>query len=266
MRDGLGSVFLIYFQNEMKTKFYNMAKYPAFTLAEVLAVLIISSMVLIAAIGVYDRVQNASAAITRRLDNYLKPAEVLQMIAQDLDNIVTEDKTVKITIPRSKIDNKFPVSQLKIEKTYTNLKDEKTLLEMIDWQTAYDFDTDSVILYRGHSGITVEDKLLDKNKEKVDRELYIPICSGVTYFDVQVLKNDELLDEWTSDSLPRVVVVTISFAEPYQDFDGEWKVPEDKLITRAMSIDKTRKVSFDISDINENGQTTQLIEEANVPK
>jgi hypothetical protein len=229
----------------MKKNFYKMfGANKAFTLAEVLAALVLSSMILIAALSVYNSAQRASAAITRKLENYFKPVEILQKIAEDIDDIAGDDKAVKILIPKKAIDNGFWVSQLKIQKSYYDAKDKQQVLETIDWQTAYDFDTDGLVLYRSRSGIGLEDKLLDQNRENWEKGLFIPICSGVTFFDVQVLSNDELQDYWTEDSLPKVIVITISFAQPYENLNGELEVPEEEKIIRAIAVDRTRKINI----------------------
>lgn len=232
----------------MKTKFGSCQKRTAFSLAEVLATLTIGAMVLIAVIGIYGRVERSAAAVTRRLDDSRLPREVLQRIAEDLDRIISsDDASTKITI-----DNKFeeglPTAKMTIRKTVHDSEDEELVFEEITWQTKYDYDTDAnnLVLYRSHSGIALEDKLLEDypRKEKWERELFVPVCTGVSFFRIQVPKGENLQDEWTSNSLPRGIVATISFAEPYKTLDGTMDVPNTEKITRSITIDRTRKIKF----------------------
>ncbi|HDZ69106.1 MAG TPA: hypothetical protein ENH43_01650 [Phycisphaerales bacterium] len=90
----------------------------------------------------------------------------------------------------------------------------------------------------------MEDKLLDEQKESWERELFVPICDGVTFFKIQVPKGEDFLDRWTSASLPKAVVVTISFTEPFKTLDGTLDVPDAEKITRTIAIDRTRKIRF----------------------
>jgi prepilin-type N-terminal cleavage/methylation domain-containing protein len=60
---------------------------PGFSLAEVLAALTISAMVLAAVVAIYSRAQNSAAAIVRKLDSTRLSTEVLQAITEDLDTI-----------------------------------------------------------------------------------------------------------------------------------------------------------------------------------
>ena len=42
-----------------------------------------------------------------------------------------------------------------------------------------------MVLYRRHNGIALEDKLLDEPKQAFERQLFIPVCGGVTFFSIQ---------------------------------------------------------------------------------
>ena len=73
-----------------------------YSLAEVLAALTIGSLVMVAVLGIYHRAEKSVAAVTHRLDGSRLPDEVLQRIAEDLDNVISSSSDAKITI-----DNKF---------------------------------------------------------------------------------------------------------------------------------------------------------------
>ncbi|MHC4571351.1 MAG: PulJ/GspJ family protein [Planctomycetota bacterium] len=216
-----------------------------FSLAEVLAALTIGAMVLVATLSIYNRAERSAAAITRKLDSYRLPCEVLQRISEDLDEVFAAGSDTKITI-ENKLDHLYPTSRLTILKTIYDSKNNKQTFERIVWQSSYDYDndTDSLVLYRGHSGIGVEDKLLDENKESWERELFVPVCTGVTFFKIQVPIGEDFQDKWTSSALPHGIVATISFAEPFKTLTGTLDVPDTEKITRTIAVDRTRKIKF----------------------
>ena len=133
-----------------------------------------------------------------------------------------------------------------ILKTYHDSKNNPQTFEEITWQTSYDYDSEAegLVLYRSHKGIAVEDKLLDEEKEDWETELFVPICEGVTFFKIQVPKGEEFLNSWTSASLPKGIVITISFTEPFKMLDGTLDVLDEEKIKRTIAIDRTRKIKF----------------------
>ena len=122
-------------------------------------------------------------------------------------------------------------------------------LALIVWQSGYDYASaaEGLVLYRSHSGIALEDKLLDEKKDDWERELFVPICTGVTFFRIQVPRGEDYVDTWPSGSPPPGIAVTISFAEPYKAVDGTLDVPDEEKITRTIAIDRTRKINFTIA-------------------
>lgn len=217
---------------------------PGFSLAEMLAAMTIGSMVLVAVLSIYDRTENAASAIRRRLDNSQVPSEVLQRIAEDLDRILAPDSDTKITV-KNKIEDGYSTAQLRIVKTIYDKQDKPQTFEEIIWQAGYDFDSDAngLVLFRGHSGMAVEDKLLEEQREDWERNYpLVPICEGVTYFKIQVLRGENLVDVWAASTMPPAIVVTISFAEPFEGENGAWDVFEEEKITRTIATDRTRKI------------------------
>jgi len=223
-----------------------------FSLAEVIAAMTIGAMVLVAVLGIYGRAEHASAAIIQRLDSSRFPCEVLQRIAEDLDRIISSSSDVKITI-ENKFENLFPTAKLTIIRTIKDSREREQTFEEIVWQSSYDFEsvTNGLILYRGHSGIVLEDKVLDKNKDDWERELLVPICSGVTFFKINAIRGKEPINRWNG-SPPHGIAVTISFAEPFKRVDGTLDVPDDEKITRTIAIDRTRKMKFAIGEQGSN--------------
>jgi len=205
--------------------------------------LTIGAMVLVAVLSIYSRAENSAAAITRKLDGSRLPSEVLQRIAEDLDSIVAPGADTKVTID-NKFENGFSTARLTVLKTIYDSKGKEQTFERIVWQTNHDNDANGLVLYRSHSGIALEDKLLDEHKEDWEKELFVPVCTGVTFFKIQVPKDKGFQNRWTSDSLPPGIVVTISFAEPFKTLAGTLDVPDEEKVTRNIAIDRTRKIKF----------------------
>ena len=229
----------------MKRAFSTSRVRPGFSLAEVIMALTIGAMVLVAVLGIYGRAERSAAAVTHKLNSPRLPSEVLQRIAEDLDGIISTGSDTKITI-ENKFDHGFPTARLTITRTFYNSRNQEQIFEKIIWQSNYDFESgiDGLVLYRSHSGIALEDKLLDKNKDDWERELFVPICGGVTFFRVRVPRGETFLDRWTSSSLPPGIEVAISSAEPFKTVSGTLDVPDEEKITRTIAIDRTRKIRF----------------------
>jgi len=229
-----------------------------FSLAEMLAAMTIGAMVLVAVLTIYNSAERSAAAVTGRLDVSRTPREILQRIAEDIDRIVSSGSGAQITI-QNKYDHLLPTARLTISRTYTDRADREQKFEEIIWQTSYDFESfgDGLVLYRSHSGIAGEDKLLDKKKEDWEKELFVPLCGGVTFFRINAIKGDKLQDKW-SGPLPAGIEVSISFAEPYKRVDGTLDVLDEEKIIRTIAVDKTRKIAFEIAapvDANDQEQT-----------
>jgi len=227
----------------MKKTFNTSVETRGFSLTEVLAALMIGAMVLVAVLGIYSQAGRSAAAITRKLDNLRLPSEVLQHIAEDLDRIIASGSDTKVVI-ENKLNNLYPTARLTILKNYFDKERKPQTFEEIIWQTSYDYDTDSLALYRSHSGLGLEDKLLDERRQDWEKGYpFVPICTGITYFKIQVLRGENLSDRW-SGSPPQGIVVTISFAEPFKTVAGDLDVPDEEKITRTIAVDRTRKISF----------------------
>jgi len=219
-----------------------------FSLAEVLAALTIGAMVLVAILGIYGRAERSAAAVIRKLDSSRLPSEVVQRIAEDLDRAISVGSGTKVTI-ENKFDNGFPTARMTILKTFHDSRNREQTFEEIIWQSGYDFEGDSgsLVLYRSYDGIALEDKLLDEQRESWEKGYsFVPICTGVTFFRIQVPRGEKVLDGWTADLLPDGITVTISFAEPFKTVRGTLDVPDEAKIMRTIAVDRTRKIRFEI--------------------
>ena len=232
---------------EIKKIFGTSKSRTGFSLAELITSLTIGAMVLVAVLVVYNRAERTAAAVSRKLDSSQLPSEVMQRIAEDLDGIITTGEDTKILI-ENKFDNGFPTARLTITKTFFDNKNQEQVFENIVWQTSHDIESnfEGLVLYRSHGGIALEDKLLDNSKSGWERELFVPICAGVTFFRIQVPWGETYLDRWTSTSLPPGIEITLSFGEPFKTVSGYLDVSDEDKIIRTIAIDRTRKLKFSV--------------------
>jgi len=227
-----------------------------FSLAEVLAVLIIGSMVIVAVLGVYNRTQRGIAAVSKRLDSVALPREVLQLIAEDIDGIVADDENTRITIENKSESHGFVTARMEILKEIYGKNNQLEVYERIIWQGNYDGALGSLVIYRSRGGLAPEDKLLDEKKEQWERELFVPVCQGVTFFSIQVPGPENFINKWTNKKMPVSVVATISFAEPFKTAGGTWEIPEEKKISRTIAVNRIRDIKFTyVSPLAEEDET-----------
>jgi len=232
----------------MKKSFGIIRNLEGFSLAEMLAALTIAAMVLLSVLGIYSRAERSAAAVTRKLDSSQLPSEVLQRITEDLDRIIASGSDTQIAI-ENKSEKGFPTARLTIRKNIYNSSNQQQTFEEIVWQTSFDYDTgtNGLVLYRSHSGLALEDKLLDEKRQDWEKAYsFVPICTGVTFFKVQVPQGKDFLDRWANPSPPAGITVTISFAEPFETVGGTLDVPETEKIKRTIAIDRTRKIKFNL--------------------
>jgi hypothetical protein len=223
----------------------------AFTLVEVLAALTVGTMVLIVVMALYNRGQSGSAAIIDRMESNRLPREIFQRIAEDLDRVVGAGQGTQIDI-LNKLQDGFSVAKIEILRNIIDAKEQSQTLEKIVWQSSVDPDSGLLTLYRSHSGIALEDALLDTQKEAWQQELFVPICTGITLFRIEVPKGETLIDRWTGEVLPPAVKVTLSFAQPYKTVTGTFDVNEESKLVRTIAIDRTRKLAFTIPVLDAN--------------
>ena len=244
----------------------NYKNRKAFSLAEVVAALTIGSMVMVSVLTIYTRLSKASNSIINNMDSSSVALEVLQKIAEDIDRLTVVDENVKLTF-ENKTNGGFQVAQLVISKSFYNRENEEDVFEKIIWRAGFDYDSDAngMVLYRSHSGIVSEDYLLHGQKERYERELFIPFCEGVTYFNIQAVESETLVDEWKDENrLPTGLAVTISFAEPFKTVSGLWEVYEEDMVTRVIAVSKTRRIPFYVKDIIvKDGQDSNDVNDVN---
>lgn len=242
----------------------------AFSLVEIVVVLLITAMIMLASFTIYGRVQAATAAVNATLDRDILPTEILQRIAEDLDRLAFAGLGTTISIQNKFDSSGYNVAQLVIKNVVYDEDNKPRVFEKIIWRSSYDFFDDSLILYRSHNGVNLEDKVIADDRQielkEEGNDFFIPLCSGITFFKIQVPaikvfgenvtlpgldemmevseEEEKFLDRWGGDKLPKAVTITISFAQPYQAVTGELDVLESEKITRTIAIDRTRKIKY----------------------
>jgi type II secretory pathway component PulJ len=215
-----------------------------FTLVETLVVLTLAATILTAVLGIYQQVRASAAAITGRLEQNRLTAEILQKIAEDIDRLAAPGFEATINF-RNKLDSGYRSAQLILENSYYGNNNRKLTYERIIWQTSYDAYSDSLILYRMHDGINVEDKVIEKNPEESSGAgLFIPVAAGVTLFELKAQQGETVLGAWTGAALPKAVRVGLSFDPPQQLEDGSIGVPEAFVSDRTIAVDRTRMIPY----------------------
>jgi hypothetical protein len=224
-----------------------------FTLVEILAALTIGSMILIVVLAIYSRAQSSAASVTGKLENNRLPREIMQRIAEDLGRISSAAAADTQIAVENKYQDGFAGAKMEISRTINDVKNQPKLFEKIVWQSSIEPDTGVLTLYRGHSGLAMEDALLDRQKEPWQRELFVPVCTGLSFFRIEIPKDaNTMLDEWSAENLPPAIVVTLSFAPPFKAADGTYDVPDEDKIVRTIAIDRTRKPQFTLPPIDPN--------------
>ena len=177
------------------------------------------------------------------------PREILQRIADDLDTIIGPGQDARIVV-ENKFQGGFAVARMEIVRTIYDGKNQPQPLKRVVWQSSIEPDSGVLALYRSHSGIALEDTLLDQQKEPWQRELFVPACTGLTFFRIEIPQGETLVDKWSDEKLPPAVTITLSFAKAYKTSAGTYDVPEEEKLSRTIVIGRTRKPTFVVSDIN----------------
>ena len=253
-----------------------------FTLAEAIATLAIAAMIMAAAAGIYSRIRRVEGSINRRLKEGALGREVLQRVAEDVDRLALPGSDVVMTIKNKTEEGGYQSSQMVIQSSIYDKDNKKQVFEKIVWQSKADSDANGMIIYRAHSGYTVEDKMLDEPKEQYEREMFVPVCRGVSLFLIEATAGTDpnFVLGWAKEELPLGVQISISFAEPIENLLGDMEVPEEDIKSRAVAVDRVRQMAYqfvkadipDINDVNdideydEDGEANSVVEDANSSK
>ena len=236
----------------MKKSLYILEQRAGFSLIEVLAAMMIGTMILVAVFNVYDRAGKAAASVNYKLNHSRRPYEALQLIAEDFDKMINTNNDTSVIIINRYINNYAAAIFVYRVKYQDATNKEQTYKEYL-WQCNQnpDGDPNEMVLYRSYEGVVPEDRLLDRDRDKSEKNVYIPICEGVTYFYVKIISEKERTEIAWGSGVPLGMTVTISFAKPFKDDKGNYDVPENEKYSRTITFDKGRKIKFDISSEEE---------------
>jgi len=216
----------------------------AFTLIETIVVLMLAVLVLMAVLGIYNRVRASAGTIMGRLQQNRLQTEILQKIAEDIDRLAAPGFDATINF-QNKLDNGYHSSRLILENSYYGNGNRKDTYERVEWISDYDPDRDALILYRKHTGLNAEDKLFGQAADPAsDKEQYISVAEWVTLFEVKAQQGETILGAWTSQTLPKAVRVGLSFAPLQELADGSIGVPDEQIFYRTIAIDRTRLIPY----------------------
>ncbi len=220
----------------------------AFTLIETITVLTIAVMIMTATLTIYGRVKAAAASINQTLDKNILATEILQRIAEDLDRLAAPGLDTKITVINKPDSSGYDLSRMVIENKIYDKDNKPQIFEKVVWQNTYHYLEDARILYRSHGGIALEDRVItdtsQAERQKLGNELFIPLCSGITFFSIRIPRGETFQNQWTANSLPKAVTVTVSFALPVETIDGEFELLDEEKISRTIAVDRTRKIKY----------------------
>jgi hypothetical protein len=215
-----------------------------------LTVLILSVMILMATILIYGRVRGSVETISARLEKQAIPDEILQKIAEDIDRLAAPgfDSTISI---QNKIDTGYNSARLVIENRYYGNGEppQANTYEQVVWQSMYDPMLDQMTLYRCHSGLNLEDALVD-NMRSGDKnsEVFVPVCTGLTYFSINAMSDaNEMTPQWQKQTMPTGILLKLSLESMVQMDDGSFMLPEESIVSRAVAVDRTRPIRYTLN-------------------
>jgi hypothetical protein len=265
-------------------KIFRQKRNGMISLAEVIAVLVIASRVVVSVIQIYNRASSVADSLNRFIEKDDVAKSVLQRIAEDIDKLATSGSDAILKL-ENKFESGFIITRLSIENRIYDKDNKATTFEKVTWQSSYDDVTGGLVLYRAHSGQAVEDKILaeygDDTMAWKDRELFVPVCSGMSFFKIDVPKNNlpdsnmpsnnmpkkntfdsnmadsnmlgnlaltndmiEGDDKWDQATLPASLRLIVSFGPVVKLATGGFEVEEQDKVYRTVAIDRTRKIKY----------------------
>jgi len=249
----------------MKRNAGQLRRCSGFSLGEMLATVVIGGMVLTAILTIYSRANRAATAVLEKVEGPSLSMEVLQLIAEDFDRFLgADDVTMQI---RNGFDNGFARSDLVLRRVYHDKDNKEQVLEEITWRAGYDSEgeTPGLILYRSREGAGQEDKLLENQRKDWEKNYtFVPVCRGLTFFQVQACKGEELLDQWPPSAPPAGAKVTISFAEPYKSVRGTLDISDEQKVSRTFVVNAMRKIKF-VTDLSGDPNSPEDSNDPNQP-
>ncbi|AQT69641.1 hypothetical protein STSP2_02835 [Anaerohalosphaera lusitana] len=232
----------------------NSSKHHAgFSMLEVVTAVVAASIIMIATLTAFNRIRSATHTMHKAIGSRDKVSDVLQLITEDLDTLAMPGSDTRLSV-RNHTFRGITRARLTIENRIYDSSNKAHTFESVTWQTDYDPDSQSFILYRAHGGMALEDPILDtvgteespsqEDLQDSDLEPFIPVATGLTYFEILGMANGRELQTWASSKLPTAVKIVLSFADPVEVAPGEFEILEEDLVTRVIAVDRTRKIKY----------------------
>ncbi len=218
------------------------SKRHGMSLVELVIAMVIGSMVLAVVFVVYSNARRSVLTATAALERDELPDRIMQLIARDLDRFFADTEDAVFVLQPMRYEGLVSSKLIMESRLYDNQMRAKPY-ERITWEARYDYPTESLILYRGHSGLVSEDKLLESRRTDEEKNQLVPLCDGLMHFRITVMVNGKELDAYSVAALPQQVIVRVSFAEP-QEEGGVLVIPEDQIVTRTIAVNRVRKIGY----------------------
>lgn len=238
------------------------------SMAELIPAMIIATMISVVAIKIYYRANTTARSIDVFLQKNGEQADIMQRIAEDIDKIATAGTDATINL-----ENKFSqgrnICRLIIESKYFDDTQRAQVFEKVTWQSRYDVDVNGLVLYRAHSGVLSEDKVIaefdGQLDEWKDRELFVPVAKGLSFFKIQIPPAEKFegldknkkgtfvkkpasivrpTEKWIDKKLPVAIEIVLSFASEQKDAAGAYYVEDEDKASRTVVVDRIRKIPY----------------------
>ncbi|AQQ09380.1 Type II secretory pathway, component PulJ [Sedimentisphaera cyanobacteriorum] len=231
------------------------------TLLELLAALAVTSIILITMVTLLYASQNTLKTINTELDASTRSQEILQKIAEDINEFAAEGENVTFKL-ESKNTPEGLLYRFEMTNYFNTTSNQKDVFKKVVWQSDFDVMLGTFVIYRSRSGMQLEDSVVStEQKQNPEREIYVPVTTGATYFSLQAYDNDKLLDEWKDDDMPGAMFIGVSFDPPVELITGEVVVPEEDRFYRTVSVSRARNYDFKFVEKDLEAEYEELLEE-----
>jgi type II secretory pathway pseudopilin PulG len=214
---------------------------PGLTLIELVISIIIAGMLMVSIFFIYSHSRNTIDGISRSLDESQVPDRILQLIAQDIDRFCADTDELVIQ-PETRRENGLVSARLYLQTNVYDSMGRPVPYERVVWETRFDTETQTMILYRSHSGLVSEDNLLESQRTPEEARAFVPLCSGLTYFNIKRFPTGAI-------GLPTQLTVELSFAEP-QNEGGQSVIQPEDIISRTIAVNRLRKIGYIFTEPN----------------
>ena len=219
----------------------------AFTLIETLTAVLLTALLITAVMAMYYHTRRGVARLAGQLEENRLAREILQKIAEDIDRLAAPGFDATMSF-RNKYDNGCNAAQLTLENKFydSSAPPKPQVYDRVVWQTQYDSWSQSLVLFRMHEGLNLEDKVLEKDAAaSPSLGMFIPVADGLTHFEVVTIDKDTVTAQWVQQTLPTSVRIGVSFAPLQQLPDGRLGVPPELVLYRTVAIDRTRFIPYE---------------------